>query len=310
MVNLSSMGAAAITTSGFAVDRAQVAQLLGFDAPQRNSYSCIAAVDYITASYSALELTFLHLGRFIQDLQFWTAFEVGQIYVPNALVQISSIMPQKRNPVPIEHMRHLSSQTVGRARVMLDIMHNTPFTDMNDSEGESQEAGYQAFDSAGRVLRLLAAFVAQMQVDGARVAHNIRRSCITITELADTLVRREGLSFRQAHEIAAGVARAVVAAGSDLPTGGYAPFCAAFTAATGQASALSEAEFQHIVSPEYFVSVRDRFGGPAPAALAEALAEYRARSDGFAAEALAHAQAEADAADALARSFQSLVEAA
>jgi len=310
VVNLSSMGAAAITTSGFAVDRARVAQLLGFAAPQRNSYSCIAAVDYITATYSALELTFLHLGRLIQDLQFWTAFEVGQIYVPNALVQISSIMPQKRNPVPVEHMRHLSSQTVGRARVMLDIMHNTPFTDMNDSEGESQEAGYQAFDSAGRVLRLLAAFVAQMQVDGARVAHNIRRSCITITELADTLVRREGLSFRQAHEIAADVARAVVAAGSDLPTGGYAPFCAAFTAATGQVSALSEADFQHMVSPEYFVSVRDRFGGPAPAALAEALADYRARSDCFAAEAAAHAQAEADAADALARSFQSLVEAA
>ncbi len=310
VVDLSSMGAAAITTSGFPVDRARVAQLLGFAAPQRNSYSCIAAVDYITASYSALELTFLHLGRFIQDLQFWTAFEVGQIYVPNALVQISSIMPQKRNPVPIEHMRHLSSQTVGRARVMLDIVHNTPFTDMNDSEGESQEAGYQAFDSAARVLRLLAAFVAQMQVDGARVAQNIRRSCITITELADTLVRREGLSFRAAHEIAAHVARAVVAAGSDLPSGGYAPFREAFTAATGQDTALTEPEFQHIVSPEYFVSVRDRFGGPAPEALAEALAEYRARLDGFTAEAASHAQAEAAAADVLAQSFQSLVEAA
>ncbi|WP_354004032.1 argininosuccinate lyase [Pseudotabrizicola algicola] len=310
VVNLSSMGAAAITTSGFAVDRARVAQLLGFAAPQRNSYSCIAAVDYITASYSALELTFLHLGRFIQDLQFWTAFEVGQIYVPNALVQISSIMPQKRNPVPIEHMRHLSSQTVGRARVMLDIMHNTPFTDMNDSEGESQEAGYQAFDSAGRVLRLLAAFVTQMQVEGARVAQNIRRSCITITELADTLVRREGLSFRAAHEIAAHVARAVVAAGSDLPTGGYAPFREGFTTATGKAPALTEAEFRHIVSPEYFVSVRNRFGGPAPEPLAEALAEYRARLAGFADQAAAHARAEAEAADLLAQSFQSLVEAA
>lgn len=310
VVDLSSMGATAITTSGFPVDRARVAELLGFAAPQRNSYSCIAAVDYITASYGALELTFLHLGRFIQDLQFWTAFEVGQIYVPNALVQISSIMPQKRNPVPIEHMRHLSSQTVGRARVMLEIVHNTPFTDMNDSEGESQEAGYQAFESGARVLRLLAAFVAQMQVDGARVAQNIRRSCITITELADTLVRREGLSFRAAHEIAAHVARAVVAEGSDLPSGGYAPFRAAFKAATGQDSGLSEAEFQHIVSPEYFVSVRDRFGGPAPAPLGEALGHYRARLDAFTATAAAHAQAEAAAADMLAQSFQSLVEAA
>ena len=107
------MGAAAITTSGFPIDRDLMAHLLGFSRPLQNSYSCIASIDYITSTYSAIELAFLHLGRFIQDLQFWTSFEVGQIYVPNAFVQISSIMPQKRNPVPIEHMRHLASQTVG-----------------------------------------------------------------------------------------------------------------------------------------------------------------------------------------------------
>ena len=96
--DLCSMGAAAITTSGFPIDRMRVADLLGFAAPQRNSYGCIAAVDYITGTYAAVELLFLHLGRLIQDLQFWSAFEVGQIYVPNAFVQVSSIMPQKRNP--------------------------------------------------------------------------------------------------------------------------------------------------------------------------------------------------------------------
>ncbi|NPD16088.1 argininosuccinate lyase [Xinfangfangia sp. D13-10-4-6] len=308
VVNLSSMGAAAITTSGFAIDRARVAELLGFRGPQQNSYSCIAAVDYITATYSALELLFLHLGRLIQDFQFWTAFEVGQLHVPNALVQISSIMPQKRNPVPIEHMRHLSSQTVGRARVMLDIMHNTPFTDMNDSEGESQEAGYQAFDSASRVLRLLSAFVAQVQVNSARVAANIDRSCITITELADSLVRREGLSFRLAHEIAADTARAVVAADTSLTAGGFAPFARAFLAHTGRDSTLSQADFAQIVSPDYFVAVRDRFGGPAPAPMLAALASY----DQALAQAEARAQTLADhetrARQALDAAFQTLTE--
>src|SRR5690606_16295633 len=144
IVDLCPMGAAAITTSGFPIDRALVAELLGFSGPLQNSYGCIAAVDYTTATYGAMELMFLHLGRPIQDLQFWTSFEVGQVYVPNALVQISSIMPQKRNPAPIEHLRHLASQTFSRARTMLDVMHNTPFTDMNDSEGETQSLGYQA----------------------------------------------------------------------------------------------------------------------------------------------------------------------
>ena len=88
------MGAAAITTSGFPIDRTRVAELLGFAEPKLNSYGCIASVDYITGYYSALKLVFLHLGRVIQDMAFWSAFEVGQLYVPNALVQISSIMPQ------------------------------------------------------------------------------------------------------------------------------------------------------------------------------------------------------------------------
>jgi len=284
IVDLSPMGAAAITTSGFPIDRARVAELLGFAAPLQNSYSCIAAVDYITSTYGAIELLFLHLGRPIQDLQFWTSFEVGQVYVPNSLVQISSIMPQKRNPVPIEHLRHLASQTFGRARAMLDVMHNTPFTDMNDSEGETQAMGYQAFDSAYRVLDLLAALVAQIKIDPARVASNIRRSCITITELADSLVRREGLSFREGHEIAAAVARAVVAAGGDLMANGYGPFTAAFEAATGRKSTLDEATFVELVSPEYFVAVRTRFGGPAPAPLAAAIAGYREQAAAFAAD--------------------------
>ncbi|MDB5623302.1 MAG: argH, partial [Devosia sp.] len=76
LVDLSPMGAAAITTTGFPTDRARVAELLGFAAPLQNSYSCSAGVDYITATYSAIELIFLHLGRPIQDFQVWTSFEV------------------------------------------------------------------------------------------------------------------------------------------------------------------------------------------------------------------------------------------
>jgi argininosuccinate lyase len=276
LIDLSPLGAAAITTSGFPLDRHRTAHLLGFKAPLRNSYGCIAAVDYTTAVFSAIELVFLHLGRLIQDLQFWTAFEVGQIYVPNAFVQISSIMPQKRNPVPIEHLRHLASQTVGRARMLRDIVHNTPFTDMNDSEGETQEAGYQAFESGGRVLDLLGALLPALSVDSRRVAETIRRSCITVTELADTLVRQEGLSFRTAHEIAAAVARAVVAEDGDLPRDGYEPFVEAFRHAAGREPTLGREDFATAVSPENFVALRERFGGPGPNALGEALIVYRA----------------------------------
>ena len=274
-VDFCPMGAAAITTTGFPIDRKRVARLLGFFAPTRNSYGSIAAVDYITATYSTVELIFLHLGRPIQDLQFWTSFEVGQIHVPDAFVQISSIMPQKRNPVPIEHLRHLASQAMTRARSMLDVMHNTPFTDMNDSEGESQAMGYEAFAAAHRVLDLMTALVPALSVNAARVAENIRRSCATVTELADSLVRKEGLSFRQAHEIASKVATAVIAKDGALEKDGYAPFLTAFEAVAGRQTKIGAAEFATIVSAGHFIAVRDRPGGPAPHALADALAHYR-----------------------------------
>lgn len=281
IVDLCPMGAAAITTSGFPVDRQRVAALLGFAAPLRNSYGCIAAVDYTTATYAALELMFLHLGRLIQDFQVWTSFEVAQLYVPNALVQISSIMPQKRNPVPIEHMRHMSSQATGMARTVLTIMHNTPFTDMNDSEGETQTAGYRAFETGFRVLDLMASLLSQVSVNHERVANNLDRSCITITELADSLVRRENLSFRQAHEIAADVARAVVSEGGSLGMNGFESFCVAFSRHIGRETQLTDADFREIVSAEHFVSVRQRFGGPANEPMSEALTSYRQQLAGL-----------------------------
>ncbi len=269
------MGAAAITTSGFAVDRFRMAELLGFNEPLQNSYSCIAAVDYVTGLYSAIKLMFLHLGRLIQDFQFWSSFEVGQLYVPNSFVQVSSIMPQKRNPVPIEHLRLLSSLTVGRCDTIVNTMHNTPFTDMNDSEGEVQQAGYAAFESGARVLSLLGALVPALSINAAKVRANIDASCITVTELADTLVRAETLPFRQAHQIAAQTATRVIAQKKSL-TSGYQAFVQAFQDVVGRPTQLAAPAYKKAVSAENFVAIRDRFGGPAAAPMQAALSGYTA----------------------------------
>jgi argininosuccinate lyase len=306
IVDLCPMGAAAITTTGFPIDRARVAELLGFAAPAENSYAAIAAADYLTATYSAIELAFLHLGRPIQDLQFWTSFEVGQVYVPNAFVQISSIMPQKRNPVPIEHLRHLASQTVGRARAVVDIVHNTPFTDMNDAEDETQAMGFEVFLSAHRVVNLLGELLPALKIEGRRVAENIRRSCITVTELADSVVRIEGLSFRQAHEIAAKVSRSVVAKDGDIVADGYDAFAAAFEAAIGRPTTIDRGKFAEIVSPEHFIAVRGRIGGPSETALAASLHAAGERLAALMSDAVAIASREAAAAETLDRLFSAL----
>lgn len=301
------MGAAAITTSGFPISRERMADLLGFDGPLINSYGCIASVDYVTGLYSAIKLVFLHLGRVVQDMAFWSSFEVGQLYVPNALVQISSIMPQKRNPVPIEHMRHLSSVTVGRCDMVVNTMHNTPFTDMNDSEGEVQQAGYAAFESGGRVLDLLTAFLPACSINAANVRRNTDAACITITELADTLVRDEGLTFRQAHEIAAATARAVIAQGQPLGQG-HADFAEAFEAVAGRPAMLTQPDFATATSAQNFVAVRNRTGGPGPQALASALSAYRRDTDALHTAQAARTNRQSDAAQRLDRAFLALME--
>ncbi|WP_371170864.1 argininosuccinate lyase [Aliiroseovarius sp. 2305UL8-7] len=301
------MGAAAITTSGFPIDRNRMAALLGFESPLQNSYGCIASVDYVTGLYSAMKLVFLHLGRVIQDMGIWASFEVGQLYVPNSLVQISSIMPQKRNPVPIEHLRHLSSVTVGRCDTIVNTMHNTPFTDMNDSEGEVQQAGYAAFTSGGRVLELMTAFLPACSINSENVKRITDAACITITELADTLVRDEGVTFRQAHEVAATTAREVISARKPL-TQGYAECAKAFNAEIGRNLSMSEAQFAIATSAEHFVAVRDRFGGPAPAALDGALMTYSAQLDDLIKASAHRVSRHKDAEGRLASAFNSLLE--
>ncbi len=304
-LELCPMGAAAITTSGFPIDRIRMAQLLGFRAPTQNSYASIAAVDYVTALYSALKLLFLHLGRVIQDFQFWSSFEVGQLYVPDEFVQISSIMPQKRNPVPIEHLRLLSSLTVGRSDTMVNTMHNTPFTDMNDSEGEVQQAGYGAFESGNRVLKLAGALIPALTIQGKQVRANIDKSCITVTELADTLVRKDALSFREAHKIAAVTSKAVIADDKPLHEG-YKAFAKAFETVVKRPSNLDEKAFQTAVSPEHFIAVRTRFGGPAPEPMEKAFTGYREEVNRFAHKANENKKFRADGERALGAAFTRL----
>jgi argininosuccinate lyase len=281
IVDLCPMGAAAITTTGFRLNRARVAALLGFSGILPNSYGCIAAADYTAQVYAAIKLMALNLGRVAQDMAFWTSFEVGQLRFSDGFVQISSIMPQKRNPVPVEHLRLMASLCAGRCDTVLMALHNTPFTDMNDNEHEVHEAGYAAFHVADRALPLLGAFVGAATIDAAKVRAHIDASCMTITEVADSLVRTEGIPFGAAHHICSALSRRMIAAGETLGTLPFDVFVAAFADAVGRVPAVSEADFRRFGTPEHFVSVRTLPGGPAPAALAESLAGYRRSLDGL-----------------------------
>lgn len=274
--DLCSMGAAAITTTGFPLNRERMAELLGFSSPLENSYGCISSIDYVTGIYSALKVMFLGIGRFIQDLAQRTSFEAGHIYVPNEFVQISSIMPQKRNPVPIEHMRLLASLSAGHCDTIINTMHNTPFTDMNDSETEVQSAGHKAFDTGSRLLRLLNEFMAAIKIDEERINEDIGKTCATITEVADSIARIENISFRDAHEVAAAMAEVVVADNKSLETFDHGQFSLIYKEYTGSETTIDAEKLAEIGSPGHFIAVRTLTGGPAIPAFEKSLKKYTA----------------------------------
>ena len=150
----------------------------------------------------------VNIGKLVQDLLLWSTREFGYLRLSDAFVQSSSIMPQKRNPVALEHVRILASRALGEAQAVLTCAHNTPFGDVNDSEDDLQPLVFTMFADARRALSLLAGALSTAQVNTELMADRARRDFLTVTELADTLVRREGLSFREAHALVADAVRA------------------------------------------------------------------------------------------------------
>jgi argininosuccinate lyase len=172
--------------------------------------------------------------------------------------------------VALEHVRILASRALGEAQAVLTCAHNTPFGDVNDSEDDLQPLVFTMFGDARRALLLLAGALRTAQVDTAVMADRARRDFLTVTELADTLVRREGLSFREAHAL---VAEAVRACG---PRDDPAALAEALRKSR-PALQLTRQEIEHCLDPQAFVQVRNVTGGPAPQQTSAALERARAQ---------------------------------
>jgi argininosuccinate lyase len=258
--NRNPLGACAITGTGFPIDRNRTTALLGFDAPTGNTYGSIATVDYLLETVGAASVLLAGLGRVVQDFLLWCTSEVSYLRLSDEFVQCSSIMPQKRNPVALEHARAIGSKALGQATAILLSVHNTPFGDIVDTEDDLQPLVTQMFKDAGRAIGLVAAAMQSAEFDVAKLAQRAREGWITVTELADTLVRDHGLPFRAGHAVAA----RLVAAGRAAPD---RPLSITLREVSkelaGREIVYDEAALAEILSPEHFVAVRTTPGGPA-----------------------------------------------
>jgi argininosuccinate lyase len=259
--NQNPLGACAITGTGFPIDRDRTTALLGFDAPTGNTYGSIATVDYLLEAVGSTAVLLAGLGRVVQDLLLWCTSEFGYLRLTDGFVQCSSIMPQKRNPVALEHARAIGSKALGQAAAILLAVHNTPFGDIVDTEDDLQPLVTQAFRDAARAVALVAAAMEEAQFDVARLAERAEQGWITVTELADTLARDHGLPFRMGHSIAA----RLIASARTAPD---RPLSIALREVSkevaGREIVYDDAALATILSPAHFVEVRKTHGGPAP----------------------------------------------
>jgi argininosuccinate lyase len=271
-VNQSSMGAAALTTSGFAINRRRVQDLLGFEGIIDNAWDAVAGADYIAETASAVQLSALNLGRSVQDFLLWGTQEFGVFTLSAPYVQISSIMPQKRNPVSIEHMRALLSSVAGDTQTVLLMMHNTPFGDIVDTEDDMQPYMWRAMETLEGIYRLLSSVLITMDVNKEALLNRAKESFANVTELADTMVRVDRLSFRQAHHVVSSTVKALIERGNDSLQALTLDLLNENTKKiAGRESKLTPEQLNQCLRPEYFVDVRSLEGGPCPKRMQETI---------------------------------------
>ena len=265
------LGAAALTGSAFPIDRQLLADLLGFDSVQLSTYDSIGASDNLTDVAGALSSLGVNLSRFTHDLLFWATQESGAVRIHDSFIQISSIMPQKRNPVVLEHLRARISRMLAQANGITMQCHNIPYGDTQDIEDEIFPLLFGSLETAAAILQLYAAVISTLHVNVEHLARRATAGFTTVTELADTLVRQCGLPFRQAHGIVSALVRHALENSLDANDLSAEMLRAIAKAEFGLDVELDSAAIQRALDPRAFVEARDLPGGAAPAATAEVL---------------------------------------
>ncbi|MCJ2137933.1 argininosuccinate lyase [Methylobacterium sp. J-026] len=283
-LNLSPLGAAALGTSSFPVDRARLAALLGFDAPVENSYDAgqLAPLDMgleLTALAANLATT---AGSFAQDL--YAQYHQTRPWIllrEGALTGPSSIMPQKRNPVALYALRMKASDVVGAAQAFAVMAHNVD-SGMPDYKRNQAEPPGRTLAEAATMCRRWTSVLDGLVVDRARAADEVAADYATTTELADTLQREADVPFRLGHHFASELVsygRSHDLRPADLPFPEVRRIYAEAAAGTGLKPdlPLDEARFRASLSARGMIDAAKGLGGPQPAEVRRMLSGARAR---------------------------------
>jgi argininosuccinate lyase len=254
-LNESPLGAAALAGTSFPIDRDMTAAALGFDRPMANSIDAVSARDFALEFLSAASIAATHLSRLAEEIVIWCSAEFGFVRLSDAFTTGSSIMPQKRNPDAAELVRAKVGRILGSFVGLAVVLKGLPLAYSKDMQEDKE----QVFDAADNLLVALAAMegmVRDMRPRPDRLRAAAGRGFSTATDLADWLVRRLGLPFREAHHVTGALVKLAEARGCDLAD---LPLEAMQTAHPGVV-----AEVYDVLGVDNSVASRQSYGGTAP----------------------------------------------
>lgn len=198
-IDISPLGAAALSGTTHPIDRHETQELLNFSAVYENSLDAVSDRDYIVETLHNISLTMVHLSRFSEEIIFWSTDEAKFITLSDAFSTGSSIMPQKKNPDMAELIRGKVGRTTGHLMSMLVTLKGLPLAYNKDMQ-EDKEGLFDAIHTIKGSLKIFEGMLDTMTVNTNRLNETVTKDFSNATELADYLVSKN-VPFRTAHEI-------------------------------------------------------------------------------------------------------------
>jgi argininosuccinate lyase len=267
-LNESPLGAAALAGTPHPIDRHRTAKALGFDGPMHNSLDAVSDRDYVIEFISAASITGVHLSRLAEEIVIWCSAPFRFISLSDAFTTGSSIMPQKRNPDAAELTRAKVGRIMGAFVALCTILKGLPLTYGKDMQ-EDKEPLFDAADSLELGIAAMAGMIRDLKANPQRMRAVASADYSVATDLADWLVRKVGLPFRQAHHVTGRLVGIASDKGVDLDQLSLKEMQAV-------EPAIDRSVFK-VLTVEASVAARKSYGGTAPANVACAVQEARKR---------------------------------
>jgi len=198
--NVSPLGCAALAGTPHDVDRGMTAEILGFDSVSVNCLDTVSDRDFALEILFNISTMMMHISRLSEELVMWSSYEFGFVELSDEYSTGSSIMPQKKNPDVPELLRGKTGRVYGSLMGLLTVMKGLPLAYNKDTQ-EDKEGVFDAIETAEISLEILKEAIKTMEVK----AKNMEKACaighLSATDLADYLVEKCDIPFREAHFI-------------------------------------------------------------------------------------------------------------